>query len=344
MTDVCAVIVNYDGERLLVPCLESVEACLAAHERAGGRGRAVVVDNGSSDGSVELVRRRFPAVEVVELGANRGFAAGVNAGVARSGAEWLLLVNSDMTLAPDALGRLLDAAGDEARVGAVGAQIRFAADERTINSAGIEVDVLGVAADRLAGRPVAEGGTRPRAVFGVSAGAALYRRALLDDVGGFDESFFLYLEDVDVAWRARARGWRALYVPEAVAVHRHSASARHGSPAKHFHVGRNRVRVLAKNATGAQLARHGVRIAVHDLLHCAYVGATARTLAPLRGRIAGLREWRAYRRAGGERAAVDLVPAAGLSGALARNRAWRRYSASTADTTAASSSAPRAIA
>ena len=167
---------------------------------------------------------------------------------------------------------------------------------------------------------------------------------MLADIGGFDESFFLYLEDVDVAWRARARGWRALYVPEAVAVHRHSATARHGSPSKHLHVGRNRVRVLAKNATRAQLLRHGPRIVFHDLLHCAYVAVAGRTLAPLRGRVAGLREWRAYRAAGGEPVAVELAPAGGLRAALARNAAWRRYSSRTADTTAANASAPRATA
>jgi len=344
VSGVCAVIVNYDGERLLGPCLASVEACLEAHARGGGRVRTIVVDNGSTDGSLALVRRRFPAVEIVELGSNRGFAAGVNAGVARSDEQWLLLVNSDMTLAPTALEQLLAAAGDDPRVGAAGAQIRFASDERTINSAGIDVDVLGIAADRLAGRPVADGAGAPHEVFGVSAGAALYRRALLSEIGGFDESFFLYLEDVDVAWRARARGWKALYVPGAVAVHRHSATSRHGSPSKHFHVGRNRVRVLAKNATRAQLARHGARIVAHDLLHSGYVAVTGRTLAPLRGRVAGLREWRSYRGAAGDPVAVELAPAAGLRAALARNRAWRRYSASTAATTAANASAPRAIA
>jgi GT2 family glycosyltransferase len=343
VTSICALIVNYDGERLLGPCLESVEASLGRCAGPDRRTRAVVVDNGSSDGSVALVRGRFPAVEVVELGRNGGFAAGVNAGLAHSDEEWLLLVNSDMTLAQTAVERLLAAVGDDPRVGSAGAQIRFAADEGTINSAGIEVDVLGVASDRLAGRPVAADRTVPHEVFGVSAGAALYRRAMLADVGGFDESFFLYLEDVDVAWRARARGWRSLHVPGAVAVHRHSATARHGSPSKHFHVGRNRMRLLAKNATREQLLRHGARIAVHDLLHSGYAAVTTRTLAPLRGRIAGLREWRAYRAAEGP-PAVELEPAGGLRAALARNRAWRRYSDANVDATAANASAPRAIA
>ncbi|NLT06939.1 MAG: glycosyltransferase family 2 protein [Solirubrobacterales bacterium] len=340
MAGVRALIVNHDGERLLGACLEALLACLARHP---GPARAVVVDNASSDRSVELVRRRFPAVEVVERAVNDGFGAGVNAGLAGGDEEWALLVNSDMTLAPTALERLLAAAAVDPRVGAAGAQIRFAADPDVINSAGVSVDVLGVAADRLAGLPLEAGGGPPREVFGVSAGAALYRRAMLADIGGFDEAFFLYLEDVDVAWRARARGWRALYVPDAVAWHRHSATARHGSPAKHFHVGRNRVRLLARNATAAQLRRHGPRMVAHDLLHCAYVAATARTAAPLRGRVAGLREWRAERRAA-DPAPVALDPAAGLRAALARNSAWRRYSDSASAATAANAAAPRSTA
>lgn len=345
MSGVCAVVVNFDGERLLGPCLESVEVALARCAGPRLAVRTILVDNGSSDGSLALVRARFPAVEVVELGRNGGFATGVNAGIARSCEEWLLLVNSDMTLAPTAVERLL-AAGEDPRVGSVGAQIRFAADERAINSAGIEVDVLGVAGDRLVGQPAASASHAPHEVFGVSAGAALYRRSMLAEIGGFDESFFLYLEDADVAWRARAHGWTAVCVPEAVAVHRHSATARHGSPAKHFHVGRNRVRMLAKNATRAQLLRHGPRIVIHDLAHGGYAAVAGRTLAPLRGRIAGLREWRAYRAAGGDRAPVELAPAAGLRAALARNRAWRRYSACAVadDASAAKASAPRAIA
>ncbi len=298
----------------------------------------------SSDGSADLVRRRFPAAELLELGANRGFAAGVNAGVARSDEQWLLLVNSDMTLARTALERLLEAVDGEPRVGSAGAQIRFAADQGAINSAGIEVDVLGVASDRLVGQPVAAGGRLPQDVFGVSAGAALFRRAMLADVGGFDESFFLYLEDVDVAWRARARGWRALYVPAAVAVHRHSATARHGSASKHFHVGRNRVRLLAKNAPRGQLLRQAPRLLAHDLLHCCYAAAAGRTLAPFRGRLAGLREWRAYRGSAADRTPLELPPPGGLAAALGRNRAWRRYSAVNRDATAANASAPRSSA
>ena len=179
MVRVCALIVNYDGERLLGACLESVATCLARH---AGPTRLLVADNGSTDGSVDLVRRDFPTAEVLELGANRGFAGGVNAGVAASDEEWLLLVNTDMEIAPDALERML-AAVDGPDVGAVGAQIVFAADPGTINSAGIEVDVLEVeeeglveAADVVEHRPPVERGAGSDAEHLLSARARLGHR------------------------------------------------------------------------------------------------------------------------------------------------------------------------
>jgi GT2 family glycosyltransferase len=188
------------------------------------------------------------------------------------------------------------------------------------------VDRLGVAYERLAGAPAAAGQDAPRDVFGATACVALYRRAMLDAVGGFDASFFAYLEDVDVAWRARAAGWRAVYEPRALAHHRGSASAREGSAFKYRLVGRNRMRLLAKNATTAQLVRYGALMALYDVAYVVFAGVTDRTLAPLRGRLEGLREWRRYRAAGAAtRGTAALAPAsAGWRGALGQWRGYRR--------------------
>ena len=104
---------------------------------------------------------------------------------------------------------------------------------------------------------------------------------MLRDVGGFDERFFAYYEDADLAWRARMRGWRCVYEPTAIVYHVHSATLGHESPRKHYLVGRNRVRTLAKNATGAQLLRFGPAILAYELAYVAFVAFTSRTLAPL---------------------------------------------------------------
>jgi GT2 family glycosyltransferase len=233
----------------------------------------------------------------------------------------VLLLNSDATIEEGAVSTMLRAAAISGDIGSVAAQMRFKDGPETVNSAGIVVDRLGIAYDRLLGASP-ERAAEPAEVFGASGGACLLRRAMLDDVGGFDETFFLYMEDADLAWRARMRGWRALYEPGAVVRHRHSATTRHGSDLKYFHVGLNRVRMLAKNATTSQLLRYGLAMAAYDIGYVLIVAGSHRTLAPLRGRLRGVAEWRRYRRRGQGRVAVELAPVGGIRAALARRAVW----------------------
>jgi GT2 family glycosyltransferase len=324
MTVVSAVVVNLDQREHVARCLESLAAALS---RVDGTTEVVVVDNGSTDGSNELIRERFPGVRLIEQGRNTGFPPAAAEGVRATSGEWVLFLNNDATIEPDGVVRLLEAARGRGDVGSLAAQMRFAGGSSDrLNSAGIGVDRLGVAYDRLLGAPVSASETSVVEVFGASGGAALYRRAMLEDIGGIDETFFVYLEDVDVAWRARMRGWRCLYVPSAVVRHHHSVTTGHGSPFKHFHVGLNRVRMLAKNMTARQLLAWGLPIAAYDLAYVVYAVATDRTLAPLRGRWAGLKEWRRYRALPVTRDPSVLEPVRGVRAALARRRAWRESS------------------
>jgi GT2 family glycosyltransferase len=319
-TAVSAIVVNHRRPGLTIECLASLEAAL---ERLGEPAELIAVDNGSGDGSAERIGERFPEARVIALGENLGFAGAVNAGVGESSGEWVLLLNNDTTIEAQAVVRLLAAGRGSDDVGSVAAQMRFAAAPRVVNSAGIGVDRLGVAYDRGLGDPVAEGTGDPVEVFGASGGAALMRRAMLDELGGLDDSFFFALEDVDLAWRARMAGWRSLYVPGAVVWHHHGTTGRHTSAFKHFHVGRNRVRMLAKNAEGSHLRRYGPAIVAYDLAYALYAVIADRTLAPLRGRLRGMREWRAYRRAGeAGRRPVALEPVRGFRAALRRRVAW----------------------
>jgi GT2 family glycosyltransferase len=318
---ISAIVVNYRRPDILAACLTSLQVSL---DNTGEPTELVVVDNASGDHSLELVAEVSPNATRLEMSSNLGFPTAVCKGMEASTGEWVLLINNDVEVEPDAVEHMLTAARSASRIGSVAAQMRFANGRDTINSAGIGVDRLGIAFDRRLGEPVSTTETDPVEVFGACGGAALYRREMLDEIGGFDPSFFFALDDADVAWRAQMRGWRCLYVPAAVVHHHHGATIGHGSSLKYFHVGLNRVRTLAKNADDALLRRHALAMIGYDLAYVAYAAVTDRTLAPLRGRVKGLREWRTYRRAGAPlRAPVELAPTTGLRSALARRAAWQ---------------------
>jgi GT2 family glycosyltransferase len=318
-TAITLVVLAYRQRESLARCLE---ACVVAAAAVAAPAELLVIDNG---GLAAFVRECCPSARVIEPGSNLGFAGGVQCGIAAARGSWVLLVNDDCYLEPDAIVALLAAGERDARTGAVAAQVRFAANPELINSAGIAVDSLGIATERFAGRPLSAAAT-PGPVFGASAAVALYRAEMLEQIGGFDARFFAYLEDVDVAWRARAAGWAAWYEPRAVAFHEGSASTGARAPQKYYLAGRNRVRLLARNATRRQLLRALPAIAVYDTAYVAYVALSDRTLAPLRGRLAGLRDWRSFRReTRASRREVTLLPAvSGVREAWRMHRAYRR--------------------
>lgn len=314
------IVVSYRKGELLEQCLTSVQEAL---RRVDGPGELVLVLNASTPEEEREYAGRFANAVVIAEPTNTGFAAAVSLGIRRSGGEWIALLNDDATVEPEALALMLAAGASAGDVGSVASQMRFFDRPQTINSAGIELDRLGIASDRLLGQPLGASEAETVEVFGASGGAALYRRAMLDEIGSFDESFFAYLEDVDVAWRARMNGWRCLYVPEAVVFHHHSATLGHRSGQKYYLAGRNRVRLLAKNADAGLLRCYGPRMLAHDLAFVGYVALRRGKLAPLRGRIAGLREWKRYRRAGARtRRPIPLARVGGLRAALRRQKAW----------------------
>lgn len=317
---VSAIVVNYQRPLLTKACLLALREALARLDESS---EIVLVDNGSQDESCDVARQAVPEAIVVELPENRGFTGGASAGIGRSRGEWVALINNDVVVEPGAVAEMLAVGGRAADVGSVAAQMRFTEDRGVINSAGIEVDRLGIAYDRLLGQPIGASEDQPVEVFGACGGAALHRRRMLDELGGIDDTYFFALEDVDLAWRARMAGWRCLYAPAAVVHHHHAATVAHGSDLKYFHVGANRVRTLAKNAETRLLWRYGLAMAAYDAAYVTYAAANDRTLAPLRGRLRGLRDWPAYRRAGVPRRPVELAPVQGFRAALRRRRAWQ---------------------
>jgi GT2 family glycosyltransferase len=227
---VAVVIVNYNGEALLPDCL----AALAAQTLAPVQ--IVVADNGSHDGSLALLRARHPGVHVLELGRNLGFGGGANRGVRATAAPWVCVLNSDATPAPDWLAELNAAPRDE-RTWALGSVLVSAATGR-IESAGDQYSPAGYAYKLLRDRPLDALPAEPYRVFAAPGAAPVFRRDVFDALGGYEERFFLYYEDVDLAFRAVLAGWHALLVPSARVVHRLGATTRSHTRAR-FYVARN---------------------------------------------------------------------------------------------------------
>jgi GT2 family glycosyltransferase len=318
---ISVLVVNHSRRELLNKCLASIREATK-----GLDSEIIVVDNASQDGSQELVRTSYPEARLIPLTHNEGFAPAVSRAARLARGQWLLIVNNDATVEPGCL-RLLEQAGESASdIGIATAQVRFAQARDTINTAGLEIDTLGIAYDRLAGRPVAdEQCQRPIEVFGASGCVSAYRIQMLSEIGGFDESFFAFMEDADVSWRARMNGWRCVYEPRAIAHHEGSATAGQGSRMKYVLVGRNRMRLIAKNATTAQLLRWGWAMLIYDLAYVIFVAATEGTLAPAYGRIQGLAEWNQFRARGrNTRKPVELAGSSGWRSALRMRAAYRR--------------------
>lgn len=293
---VSVVIANWNGRRHLQDCLPAlVRQSLAPLE-------IIVVDNGSSDDSRAWLAQTHPAVRVIANDRNRGFAIANNQGIHVAKGQYIALLNNDTRPEPGWLAALVEALEVDPQAGMAASLMLFADRPMLINSTGVCVDRCGISWDRLGGQPDNAAGVRPQPIFGASAGAALYRRALFDDVGVFDEDFFAYLEDVDLAWRARWRGWRAVFVPRARVYHAHSATGREGSAFKTFWLARNKIVLIAKNYPTPVLWWLLPLIIAYDGLSLVNSVARQRNLSAVRGRLAG---WASLGRAWRERRATQ---------------------------------------
>lgn len=232
--------VTWNGAHLLPACLDSLDA-----QTVRGSMEIVVVDNASADGTPELLATR-DGVRTIRAPRNLGFAGGAALGM-RGATGHVVLLNNDAEFAPDAVEHLLRALA-EPGVGAATAKILLAGtDPVLVNSTGNVVTSDGRGTDRDWQRPLGTESTDPD-VFGFCGGAAVLRREMLDEVGGFDPSLFLYYEDTDLSWRMRAAGWTVRYVPGAVAEHRHAASSGTGSPLFRYYNTRNSLIVATRHA------------------------------------------------------------------------------------------------
>jgi GT2 family glycosyltransferase len=277
------IIPNWNGAAHLPACLDA----LAAQRQVSFR--TIVVDNGSTDSSLALLARRDPPVEVIALPANLGYAGGCNVGLRRATTEFVVILNNDTQVEPDWLGELLAALEQHPEAGMATPKVRLWDDRARLHTTGDEVRLNGIPDSRGVWQ-VDEGQYDDQLyVFGASGVAPAYRRAMLDQIGLFDEDFWSYCEDVDLSWRAQLAGYRCVFAPRALLYHKVSATGK--GVIRSYRVARNTIWTLAKNLPPGLWRHH--RSAILDGQWARFAdalrtwrGEAAR--ATLRGQLVGL--------------------------------------------------------
>jgi GT2 family glycosyltransferase len=269
---VSVTIVTYNSGRFIKRCLESVLAQKCTKE-------IIVIDNSSTDGTVDILEQFGDRCQIVYNDENIGFAAAQNQAISLGSGDWVLTLNPDVLLLPNFIQALVDAGQMDKRIGTVcGKLLAILAtfdlpDKPLVDSTGIYFTPMLRHLDR--GSQEVDNGhyLNHEYVFGATAAAALYRRTMIEDVSiqgeFFDEEFFVYREDADVAWRAQLLGWRCIYTPHARGYHVRNVlpGNRRALPAViNMHSVKNRFLMRFKNMTGDLYRRNWLEITTRDVV------------------------------------------------------------------------------
>jgi GT2 family glycosyltransferase len=322
VTRVTVIVPTWNGRELLDAAL------LSLREQRFRDFTVLVVDNGSTDGTAEHVRGSHPGVEVVALAENHGFAGAVNAGIGRAEGEYVALLNNDMELDPGWLAELVAALDADARAGSAASKLRMLREPGLLDGAGDIVTWYGATWRRGHGEPDRGQYDEPGVVASPCAGAALYRRRALEEVGGFDERFFAYLEDADWGLRAQLAGWPCLWVPGAVAYHLGGATSRRMGDLETELIARNTLALVLKSFPVGRLVVWAPLIVAYQAWVLAQAVSRGSWRAVLRGWAAAARGLPGTLRARGEVRRRTREP--GALGGVVTGRILRRGRTSTA--------------
>lgn len=240
---VSVLVVNYNGRKHLAECLDSLHCQNYPRQRF----EVIVLDNNSADDSAAFVNQHYPWVRLITSAVNTGFAQGNNLALAAARGEWIALLNSDAAAEPNWIEAKVTAGAQRGDIGGVACQLVFRNQPDTINGTGLQLLKDGRGADRDFGQSVSKVKRPAGEVFGGCGAALMLRRSMLDAIGLFDSSLFMYYEDFDLAWRARRAGWRFVFCPDTQVRHVFSASAGFASPMQVHFVERNRFVVNLKH-------------------------------------------------------------------------------------------------
>lgn len=269
---------------VVIPTLEAgplLRECVCSLERQTWRDFEIVIVDNSGKGLVRRDTQIAVEMQVIENGENAGFGGAINQAVARSGSPYVAVLNDDASADAGWLEALVRAMEARSQAGMCASRVMLAGQD-VLDSAGMLLCGDGSSKQRGHGQPPEQYPEATEALF-PSGSAAMYRRAMLDEVGGFDERFFLYCEDTDLGLRGVWAGWRCLYEPRAVVHHHYSKTAGRASPLKAYLVERNRLFVLVKNFPVSMLVRAPVVTAARYFWHVV-------ALATGKGAAAGFRQ------------------------------------------------------
>ena len=241
MPEMSVIILNWNGKHFL-------DECLRAMRRQTFRDfEAILVDNGSKDGSVDFVRKQYPEVTLLALPENRGFTGGNIAGYTKATGSLIVLLNNDTEAQPNWLEEIHRASLTYPNFGSFASKMMYFDQRNRVENCGFDLGVVGATVDL--GRDELDGPawTQARTVFGGSGGAVAYRRKMLEEIGFLDPDFFMIYEDADLSFRAQLRGYRCVYVPGAIVYHRLGATIRKTPSIRVFYSQRNIEFVYLKN-------------------------------------------------------------------------------------------------
>ena len=249
MAETSVIIVNLNGREHLEACLNSL------FRQTYSDCDVVLVDNGSTDGSIEFVKTRFPKVNVLQLGRNTGFAYATNRGIEQTASSFVALLNNDIEVDQRWLEKLVSILRGSPEAGAVACKMLNFSNRSVIDAAGDALTRAAMAEARGHGHPDRGQYDQADYIFGPCAGAAVYKREVFDQNGLFDESFFAFYEDIDLDFRMQSSGWKVLYEPSALCYHKRGATVRKMQRmAVMLHV-RNNIFYVVKNIPGRTIVR-----------------------------------------------------------------------------------------
>jgi GT2 family glycosyltransferase len=236
---VSVIIPNYNGGERIVPCIKSILA--QTYQPI----ELVIIDNASSDGSLDLIRKQFPNIRLIETGYNAGWGIACNVGMKATTGKYIALLNNDAFLEKDCVAQMVKAINRDPKFGSCASRILLWDQKDVTEVCGLVIHEDGSSCGRGRLGP-ADQYMKIEEVFCANDCCCLYRREMIDDVGDYDPDFFIYCDETDIGWKHQLAGWKCVYAPDAVAYHAHSRAAGSYSPFKAYHVERNRIFIAIK--------------------------------------------------------------------------------------------------